>query len=253
MPDQWIIGLGALPALLVMGYMDRLDRKRPEPPASLRRVAIAGAVAVIPCIIIELILDRLGRGLPEYTGAIYKGFIVAAAVEELAKVLCVRLFIWNRPEFDERMDGIVYAARAGLGFALVENVFYLLGQRHNFTSLAVVFLMRAVFAVPGHAIFAGVMGYFAARRRFDRTGPGLIGGYVLAVLMHGSYDAAIFSSVISGSYATSDPMTYGLLGVPVLIVLVGAVVLRVMVKRAIAADDAAVAAAASLPAYGQAA
>ena len=53
------------------------------------------------------------------------------------------------------------------------------------------FVARALLAVPGHAIWAGMMGYFAARRRFDKTGPGIIGGFALAWVLHGSYDAAL--------------------------------------------------------------
>src|SRR5262249_48836544 len=47
-------------------------------------------------------------------------------------------------------------------------------------------------AIPGHAMWTGTMGYFAARRRFDRWGPGVLGGYVLAVLGHGLYDYSVF-------------------------------------------------------------
>ena len=114
---QFAILLGALPALLVMWYFDRLDAKRPEPRWALRRVALAGAISFLPCVFLELLIDKIGPH-GGVAGGLYKGFIVAAAVEELAKVLCMRWFVWNRPEFDERMDGITYGTRAGLGFAL---------------------------------------------------------------------------------------------------------------------------------------
>src|SRR5689334_17661934 len=126
MMNLQLAGLGALPALGAMWYFDRLDAKRPEPRKSLRRVAIAGGVSVIPCAVLELVLMKSVK-LEGLSSVLFSAFIVAAAIEELAKVLCVRFFIWNRPEFDERMDGIVYATRAGLGFALVENILYLLG------------------------------------------------------------------------------------------------------------------------------
>src|SRR4051794_38323722 len=117
--SQLLLVLGAIPALLVMWYFDRLDAKRPEPRSTLRKVALAGAIAFVPCVVIELLLLKIGPKTG-YVHAIFKGFLVAAAVEEGAKVLCMRWFVWNRPEFDERMDGITYATRAGLGFALVE-------------------------------------------------------------------------------------------------------------------------------------
>src|SRR5262245_60978441 len=126
---NWPMALaGAVPALAAMWYFDRLDAARPEPRSSLRRVASAGGVSVVPCAVIELGLEEV-VGLAGTAAPLFTPFVVAAFVEELAKVLCVRWFIWNRPEFDERMDGIVYATRAGLGFALVENVLYLLGAQ----------------------------------------------------------------------------------------------------------------------------
>jgi RsiW-degrading membrane proteinase PrsW (M82 family) len=232
--SQIVILLGALPALVAMWYFDRLDAKRPEPRSSLRRVAFAGGVSVLPCIAIELLLQRVGPH-GGYAGALFKGFVVAAAVEEMAKVLCMVWFVWNRPEFDERMDGITYAVRAGLGFALVENVGYLLGQK-NIAQLAVVFLLRALLAVPGHAIYAGIMGYFAARRRFDKTGPGLLAGYLIAVLLHGGYDSAVFCALVAHQ-KKDDHLTFMLLPIPLFIVIGGALTLRAMVRAATAADD----------------
>src|SRR6185436_15512269 len=111
-------------------------------------------------------------------------FVVAAFVEEACKIYVVYRIVWRRPEFDERMDGIVYATRAGLGFALVENIMYLFGQV-ELSGFVVTWFLRALLAVPGHALWTGMMGYFAARRRFDRVGPGIVGGYLLAVFLHG--------------------------------------------------------------------
>lgn len=236
---SWVLGqlvmlLGALPALVAMWYFDRLDAKRPEPRSTLRKVAFAGGVAVLPCIVVELVLQKVGPHAG-YAGALFKGFVVAAAVEEMAKVLCMVWFVWNRPEFDERMDGITYAVRAGLGFALVENVGYLLGQK-GLAQLAVVFLLRALLAVPGHAIYAGIMGYFAARRRFDKIGPGLFGGYLVAVLLHGAYDSAVFCALVAHQ-RKHDSLVLVLLPIPLLIVVGSGLALRAMVRAATTADD----------------
>src|SRR5215470_9552521 len=126
--NVWLAACGALPAVGAMAYVDRLDAKRPEPRSSLRRVAAYGALSVLPCILIEQALMGVNVG-GGWAQVAFTSFIVAAAVEELAKVLVVYGAIWNKPEFDERLDGIVYATRAGLGFALVENIAYLLGAK----------------------------------------------------------------------------------------------------------------------------
>jgi protease PrsW len=244
--------LGALPAVLAMMLFDRLDAKRPEPRSTLRMVALAGGVSAIPVILIELALklfgpgdlDALESGAPSSYGAgLYMAFIVAAAPEEAAKMVSMLLFAWRRPEFDERMDGIVYGARAGLGFALVENVGYLLTLPTNLGEYVALFLGRAVLAVPGHAIWGAVIGYFAAVRRFDNRGPGLIGGYLLAVAMHGAYDAWLFCAPT----AIADGHTWMSLGiagfpvvaysVPFAIVGGGALFVRAAMVRALADDD----------------
>ncbi len=235
--QQWQLALtGALPALLAMWYFDRLDRKRPEPRWSLRRVALAGAISVFPCAFLEAFLMTIG---PQdlYARALYMGFGVAAGVEEIAKFLCVYWFVWHRPEFDERLDGIVYATRAGLGFALVENIFYLL-QTEGHGEFVTVYIARALLAVPGHAIWAGFMGYYAARRRFDRRGPGLLGGLFWAIFLHGAYDAAVFvgDPLRLDGY---DAVANLLLLVPLIVVGGGAIALRRMARRALAGDDAA--------------
>lgn len=149
---------GALPALLAMWLVDRLDAKRPEPRGLRRWVAAAGMASVIPAIILELILQRQAAGVIgsqlTYEGASFNSFVVAAGVEEACKIAVVYWVVWRRPEFDERMDGLVYACRAGLGFALVENVMYLLNEA-TLSGQLTVWILRALLAVPGHALWTG--------------------------------------------------------------------------------------------------
>jgi len=229
---------GAIPAVAAMWYVDVLDAKRPEPRSSLHRVAAAGALSILPVIAVGLGLMQLQPAPGTYQFALFHSFLVAAVVEELAKLGCLYWVVWKRPEFDERLDGIVYAAYAALGFAMVENVLYLWRFTDTSSEFLRVFLLRAVLAVPVHAIWAGMMGYFAARRRFDHKGPGLLGGFALAVLLHGVYDASIF---LSGPLTKAGHETIAnvLLVVPFVIIMVGAWVLWVMAKLALHADDAA--------------
>lgn len=234
MPFHWAL-TGALPALLVMWYVDRLDAKRPEPRSTLRKVALAGALSVIPVVLIDLLLMQVAPPELTYQRAAYDSYVLAAGVEELAKVLCVYWFVYHRPEFDERFDGIVYGARAGLGFALVENVLYL-SQSQSLDQFVTMYAMRAVLAVPGHAMWGAIMGYYLAKRRFDHTGPGLLGGYVWAVFLHGTYDMAIFvqAPLVLDGYGTE---VQALLLVPFLIIIVGGLALRRMARTALELDD----------------
>jgi RsiW-degrading membrane proteinase PrsW (M82 family) len=238
---------GAIPALILMWLVDRLDAKRPEPRSTRRLVVLVGMLSVIPALILELVISGLFAGKIEpqltYQGSSFQAFVVAAGVEEACKIAMVYWVVWRRPEFDERMDGIVYASRGGLGFALVENVLYLLNQ-HSLQGQIVVWVERALLAVPGHAMWTGMIGAMAARRRFDGSGLGLLGGYLLAVAFHGAYDASVFLQQplhLEGR----DAIAHALLVAPVLLTAIAFFVVRSMARTALRLDDAEAARAAA--------
>ena len=232
---------GALPAVIAMLVVDRLDRKRPEPPSLRRLVAFVGALSVIPALILEIGLSStVGEALqPEFTyqGASFKSFFVAAGVEEACKIGVIYWIVWRRPEFDERMDGIVYACRAGLGFALVENVMYLLLVAKTVEDQVQMWILRAILSVPGHAMWTGMMGAMAARRRFDKVGLGLVGGYLLAVAFHGAYDLSLFAQQPLHLEGHSELGRF-MLVIPIVLTVVAFFVLRSMARTALHLDDA---------------
>jgi RsiW-degrading membrane proteinase PrsW (M82 family) len=224
---------GTIPAVVLMGVVDRADARRPEPRSVLRRAALYGGLATIPCIVLQLMMEGLKPA--GVAGALFQAFVQAALTEESAKAIALKR-VWNHPAFDERLDGIVYATRIGLGFALVENVGCLLGAT-TLSGFVGIWVMRAVLAVPGHAIYAGFTGYWAARRRFDGTGLGLLGGLAIAIFLHGSYDAALF---LLAEVAERQPLlVLPLVAVPLAVVFFGYRRLRHHARQALALDDAA--------------
>jgi len=99
-----------------------------------------------------------------------------------------------------------------------------------------VWILRALLAVPGHAMWTGMIGYCAARRRFDRAGLGLLGGYLLAVSFHGLYDLSLFVQQpmsLEGHEALSRP----LLAAPVALTVLAFFVVRAMARNALHLDD----------------
>jgi RsiW-degrading membrane proteinase PrsW (M82 family) len=231
---------GAVPAFVAMWLVDRLDRKRPEPLWTRRLSAAFGLCTVVPAVLLETIVvrasgDHVGPTMT-YQGASFHAFFVAAAIEEACKISTLYWMVWWLPAFDERMDGIVYASRAGLGFALVENVMYLFGEQ-TLGGQIETWIMRAVLAVPGHAMWTGMAGAMAARRRFDGKGLGLIGGYLLAVAFHGAYDLTAF---VQAPLQLEGHTLYAKLAIPLLALLTVTAffVLRAMAKTALQLDDA---------------
>jgi RsiW-degrading membrane proteinase PrsW (M82 family) len=92
------------------------------------------------------------------------------------------------------MDGIVYAIMVGMGFATLENILYVVIRPEDMTTAFRIGWLRMLTAVPGHAIFAVVMGYFIGRAKFVTQGQAwlLWTGLCSAVLLHGLYDYFIF-------------------------------------------------------------
>lgn len=240
MDSHWQVALsGIIPALVAMWLVDRLDRKRPEPAWTRRLVTFVGMLSVIPAVFLEQwLVNHVGSSVaPQYTyqGASYHSFVVAAGVEEACKIAVVYWIVWRRPEFDERLDGIVYASRAGLGFALVENVGYLL-QQESLNGQLYVWFARALLAVPGHAMWTGMIGYMAARRRFDGKGLGLLGGYLLAVAFHGAYDCAVFVQQPL-HFEGLDSIASLMILIPIALTIVAFLVIRSMARTALHLDD----------------
>lgn len=230
----WLALTGVLPALALMTLVDLLDAKRPEPHWQVRKVALLGGLSVLPVYGAQWLLRRAVT-LDPVPQAFFDGVVSAALLEEGVKALVLWLSVWRHPAFDERLDGVVYATRAGLGFALVENVLAL-GSTTTGWGFVGTFVLRAFFAVPCHAIAAGFMGDLAARRRFDGRGPGLAGGLLVAVALHGLYDVSLSLITLPG---VDFRAMVALSVVPVAVVLVGFVWLRERALEALRLDDAA--------------
>ena len=100
-------------------------------------------------------------------GSTMQAFVVAALPEESFKLLALWLVLRKNPFFDEHFDGIVYAVCVELGFAAVENIFYVFSEEEWVT----VAISRALLAVPGHYAFAILMGYYYSVYHFVDHSP----------------------------------------------------------------------------------
>ena len=191
-----------LPAAFLMRYIYRKDTIEKEPPGLLTGLVFLGVGAAVVAIVLETLGQRilnvfLAEDDPAYS--IVFAFLVVAAVEEGAKFLFLRWRTWKDPNFNYRFDGIVYAVFLSLGFAAFENVSYVMG--YGLT----VALYRALLAIPAHMGFAVFMGYFYSRAKLcsdegvpSRKRLNLWAAYLIAVLLHGFYDAcALMGTVLS--------------------------------------------------------
>ena len=185
------------PALLLLAYIYWRDPQK-EPVNELIKAVIWGILICVPVAFVELwvhgVLFGAGGEPTTIVGSTAKAFLVAAVPEESAKLLALWLILRKNPHFDEHFDGIVYAVFVGLGFAAVENVFYIVGK-DNWMSIAI---GRALLSVPGHYAFAVLMGYYYSLYHFvERSTKNAIAILLVPVMAHGVYDALIMSGAVN--------------------------------------------------------
>jgi len=172
------------PVIIILLYIYLRDKYDREPLWLLARLVIAGALIVIPIALVERVLVGWMPPLSQVAGAFYNAFIVAGITEEGFKFLALFLLVWNHPRFNEKFDGIVYAVFISLGFAAVENIMYVMQSGYQTA------LVRAITAVPAHALFGVSMGYYLgiARMYDEIRREHLARAILIPILLHGIYD-----------------------------------------------------------------
>ena len=182
--------LALAPAIIIMLYVYLRDKYEKETIKLILKGIALGAIIIFPVGLIENTLMAYGKAFPAMQKAAWDGFVVAGATEEAFKFLMVFILVWRNRNFNEKFDGIVYAVSVSLGFAAIENLFYVFSDN----SLQVG-LVRSFTAVPGHAVFGIVMGFYLGLARFSRQSRGkwLLLAFVVPWLLHGLYDFMIMS------------------------------------------------------------
>ena len=188
--------LAVAPILIIIIYIYCKDKYEKEPKGLLLISFVFGAiVSIIITTILYLGFDII-LPLKDESSILQqfiKAFFVVALVEEFSKYVIVRYFAQPKFEFNEPFDGIIYAVMVSMGFAATENVFYVLEGG------AEVAVLRAFTAVPAHATFGILMGYFMGKAKFSKSRIKLnFYGLALAVLFHGAYDFFLFIDFIPG-------------------------------------------------------
>lgn len=184
------------PVFVIICYIYLKDKYEKEPiKLLLISFFLGGIVSIIITTLLYSVFNvvvPLTNGLSVFQQFV-QAFFVVGFTEELSKYLIVLFYAQTKKEFNEPFDGIVYAVMVSMGFAATENIFYVL------ESGASTALLRAFTAVPAHATFGILMGYFMGKAKFSNNKVKLnLTGLLLAILFHGSYDFFLFIDFIPG-------------------------------------------------------
>ncbi|MDD1718925.1 MAG: PrsW family glutamic-type intramembrane protease [Methanoregulaceae archaeon] len=177
--------LALAPGLFWLWYFYHRDRYAHEPLYWIIWIFLLGMTITVPVAILE---DLVGAALPDP----YLAVFAAPVIEELAKFLVVWRTVFRTQDFDEPVDGMVYATAAGLGFATLENVGYIfLSYESSFPDALGTGVLRALLSVPAHALFSAIWGYALGMARFSPPDAGrrlILQGLVAAMVFHGLFN-----------------------------------------------------------------
>ncbi len=192
------VAVGAPTALyaLVLYWLDRYEKE----PLGLMAIAFGwGAVpaaflAIVVSLMFDVPLSLLGNTLADLIST----NAVAPIIEECAKGFIVLVLFWGfSSDFDDPVDGIIYGALVGLGFAMVENLLYLLGAwaSGGWGMWAFVLVLRTIVFGLNHAFFTSLtgLGFGLARLTNSRITQFMLAllGLAAAMSFHGLHNLGI--------------------------------------------------------------
>jgi RsiW-degrading membrane proteinase PrsW (M82 family) len=158
--------LALVPAAIWLIFFYLQDRAEPEPKGFVLAIFALGALlaAAVGVPLVES-LFRVPHWIYRDTlTTILGGILVVGFTQEFLKYAAVRYSIYNSGEFDEPTDGVIYATAAGLGYATVLNIQFVVSN--GGVDLGAGIIRIAVVALA-QAAFAGITGYFLGRAKFE--------------------------------------------------------------------------------------
>lgn len=187
--------MAILPGLLIIWFIYREDLYEKENWLPLALSFGLGIASTFPVMKMqELFYDMGWKDDGSLWNTLFSAFILVAFSEELVKYVALLIYPYRARFFNEPVDGIVYAIFIGMGFATLENVLY--AYRYDMATT----LVRALTAVPAHATFAAIMGYYIGKAKFDptRRRTYLAKGLFMAIMLHGLYDFFVLQNIDDG-------------------------------------------------------
>jgi len=198
-----LIAAAVIPAVVLLVKVYKVDHLDKESPRLLWNLVVRGVIATVFAMLTEWIGEFVLSSFVQEQTVLYNFllyFIVVAVSEEGFKYLLMKQRTWKDPEFNFQFDGVVYAVFVSLGFALWENISYVL--MYGFGTA----LVRAVTAVPGHACFGVFMGaWYGLAKKYESYGMHSqsktcrVVALLSSIVLHGCYDFT--ASIENQNYA----------------------------------------------------
>ncbi len=184
------LAIALFPSVVLLTVLYRYDKYEKEEHKHLLWAFLYGVATIPLALLLEVAMSAW------QDNAFVYAFGIVGPIEEGLKFLFLILFLYRKKFLDEPYDGIIYAGYVSLGFATVENIFYV------YSYGIATGILRIFTAVPAHAVFGVVMGYFVGSAKFGEKKKEipklLLGGLLLPVFLHGLYDYFLFQKIHQG-------------------------------------------------------
>ena len=159
--------MALVPAAVWLTFFYRRDRLEPEPKHLVVQMVILGGLlaAAIGIPLVERVF-----AVPNWLSSspawaqLLGGFFIVGMVQEFLKYAAVRFTVYYAPDFDEAIDGIIYTTAVAIGFAVVLNITFVVSSGGVDLGSGAI---RMVLTTLAQASFAGIVGYFLGRMKFE--------------------------------------------------------------------------------------
>lgn len=190
----FLLAIALAPGAAIGLYIYWKDKHEREPLGLLVKSFFFGVISTLITLLISWPISRLVPLDPtSVTQQAVHAFLLVALIEEFSKFIFVRWVLYPNKNFNEPFDGIVYSVTVSLGFAGLENILYVMDGGVETA------VLRMFTAVPAHASFGVLMGYFLGKAKFEhKKGHYAIYALAVATLFHGAYDYFWFISYVPG-------------------------------------------------------
>lgn len=187
---SFMVYVAIIPSILLCLYVYYMDVVEKEPIRLLLTLFFVGILITLPTMYVEkMIISTFKLDTTSLQDSFFLAFFVVALVEESYKFFTLLASTWKNKEFDYKYDAIVYSVFISLGFATLENIYYV------YNSSLKVAIYRALISVPAHAFYAIAAGFFlgyakekANKHETKKMIIFLLLSFFVPILLHGLFD-----------------------------------------------------------------
>ena len=197
------IAYGLLPVIFWLWFWLKEDSVHPEPRGLILLAFFGGMISTMAVLPLERYVNEImGMSLERYININQINLTVTLTIlfwviiEEVVKFATAYFFVLNKKDYDEPIDAIIYLVTVALGFAAIENIFFLIQPLISGNIIGVITTGNYRFMGPTilHVVSSGIIGFFLALSfyqtklvKFLYAGWGLI----LAIALHTSFNLFI--------------------------------------------------------------